>query len=156
MKSCWCKEPWCSVIHLNDANATSINKTNKTALTFQTCKLKLRIYQYGTSDTEGMLLFRLTPKQTGPRPPTLSNQLQMWVVVLFGIKPMAFPGFDCVIWVKPCCIRWHLKISEERRSLSAFCWSAVIPTKDSRVGLVSWRFSVWTAWHMSSFDWLFS
>lgn len=31
-------------------------------------------------------------------PPTLSNQLQMSVVVLFKTELIVFPGSDCVIW----------------------------------------------------------
>lgn len=82
-----------------------------------------------------MLLFHLTANQAGLRPPTLSNQLQMWVVVLFRIDPMAFPGFGCVIWdlkgLNPVAPGGTWRYQRAQVSLSLSVGAVTTLTKDS-------------------------
>lgn len=72
-----------------------------------------------------MLLFHLTANQAGLWPPTLSNQLQMWVVVLFRINPMAF---GCVIWdlkgLNPVAPGGTWRHQKSVRLSQPFCWSS--------------------------------
>lgn len=46
----------------------------------------------------GNIIVVFDTQTKGHWPPTLSNQLQMSVVVLFRTEAIVFPGSDCVIW----------------------------------------------------------